>query len=575
MRTRLRRVLWPRWLRRPVRRWARRPFGRLVGHFLDKMVRGGQEDASSELELGAGAMLGLLAAPGAFTSLLMLDKYSAFLNWMRGHLRDDLYVTSLPDKYLFLAVAMAVTGIVTVLKWDQILPDTQDYLNFAPLPVSSRRILLANAAAILTAVLVVALDVNAVPAALFPMFVMAAARSTFADFAGFAAVHAVCVVLASVFSIASVFAILGTLSAALPRETFRAWSPWLRGILLLGLIALLLSGFAGATLVTHLHRHPDSAVRFLPSLWFLSLYQELQHRSSPALAPMARWAVTALPAVLATVIVSYGLSYRRRFAGVLEGGPRPSQQRVLRSVLWMLDRFAPRSAGFGRAAHAFIVRALLRNETHRLAIAVSVGLGWMVAFQDARGAALAAAYLLILGLRVAFELPAGVPANWVFRVALDPQQNETLGVARRVMLSFLTPLVLLPCLAVAWWQTGPGFAVGHALYVAALSVALMEVLLAGYRKVPLTCPMPGFRDNFLMLCLVQFLGFEVFTRGGESLEQWMWAQPWRFVLLPAAMAAAWRWNQRRLAEAREAGELEEGLTFENAAVRAVTRLDLG
>ena len=115
---------------------ARRPFGRLVAHFLQKLVRGGQDDASSELDLGAGALLGFLAAPGAFTSLLMLDKYSAFLNWMRGRLNDDLYVTSVPDKYLFLCVAMAVTGIVTVLKWDQLLPDTQDYLNLAPLPVS-------------------------------------------------------------------------------------------------------------------------------------------------------------------------------------------------------------------------------------------------------------------------------------------------------------------------------------------------------------------------------------------------------------------------------------------------------
>src|SRR3954453_21440702 len=199
MRMQLRRILLLPWARRPVRRWSRAPFGRLVGHFLTKLVRGGQDDAS-ELELGAGAMLGLLAAPGAFTSLLMLDKYSAFLNWMRGRLRDDLYVTSLPDKYLFLSVAMAVTGIVTVLKWDQILPDTQDYLNFAPLPIRSRRILLANAVAILTAVAVVALAVNAIPTVLFPMFVTAAARSTFGAFAGFAAAHLSCVLLASVFS---------------------------------------------------------------------------------------------------------------------------------------------------------------------------------------------------------------------------------------------------------------------------------------------------------------------------------------------------------------------------------------
>ena len=179
-------------------------------------------------------------------------------------------------------------------------------------------------------------------------------------------------------------------------------------------------------------------------MWFLALYQQLQHRATPVLAPLAGWALMGLGAALVTVVVSYGLSYRRRFAGVLEGGERPSEQRVLRIVLWFLDLFAPRTAGFGRAAHGFIVRALLRNETHRLAIAVAVGLGWMAAFQDPAGAALAAAYLLILGLRVAFELPAGVPANWIFRATLDPQQNETAGIARRVMLSFLTPLVLAP-----------------------------------------------------------------------------------------------------------------------------------
>ena len=77
-----------------------------------------------------------------------------------------------------------------------------------------------------------------------------------------------------------------------------------------------------------------------------------------------------------------------------------------------------------------------------------------------------------------------------------------------------------------------------------------------------------------MLCLLQFLGFVLFTLAGVAVERWMWAAPWRFALLPLAMWSAWHWNRRRLADAREAGELEEGLTFENSVVRAVTRLDL-
>ena len=52
---------WTRWWRRPGN-----AFPRLVEHFLARLVSGGQ-DANGEFELGAGALLGLLAAPGAFT----------------------------------------------------------------------------------------------------------------------------------------------------------------------------------------------------------------------------------------------------------------------------------------------------------------------------------------------------------------------------------------------------------------------------------------------------------------------------------------------------------------------------
>lgn len=544
------------------------PFGRLVAHFLQKMVR------ASDLDVGVGGLLGLLAAPGGFAAILMLDRYSAFLNWMRGHLRDDLYVTSIPDKYLFLAVAMAVTGIVTVLKWDQVLPDSQDYLNLAPLPLGSRRILLANATAICIAVLVVAFTVNAFASLTFPLLVTSAARAPLGAFFQFVWTHVLCMVLASMFSICSVFAVLGGAAAILPRNTFRAVSSWLRGAILLAFLALLLSGFAGRDLLRFLQHHPDSLTRFLPSLWFLSLYQVLQNRGTPLLHELAHYAAVALPSLLALTLVTYALSYRRRFVSVLESGRRPSRQRLLRVIFVVLDTFAPRGSGFARAGHRFIVRAMLRSESHRLVLAIALGLGWMAALQDARGAALSMAYLLILGLRVAFELPASVPSNWIFRVILDPRRAESPAVARRVIYSFLVPCVIVPAFVFVSWQEGPARAAAQAFLVAGLSACLAEFLLAGYRKFPLTCPLPGFRDNFLMLCLIQFVGYEFFTRAGAALDGWMWQEPWRYALLPAAMYTAWKWNQSRLAEAREAGELEEGLTFENPVISVVHSFDL-
>jgi len=359
------------------------------------------------------------------------------------------------------------------------------------------------------------------------------------------------------------------------------------------LLTLLPTGFAGTAVIRTVALHPHSLLRFLPPLWYLGLYQTLQHRATPWLTQLGRTGLWAILVVFGLMAVTYALSYRKRFAGVLEGGRRPSEQRLFALVLAVLGLFSKRAPGFQRAAHRFAIRALLRNETHRLAIAVSLGLGWLLASQYAasvlpavveRGstlpaiplleAPLVAAYLLILGLRIAIDLPAGVSANWIFRAALDSRENEALPVARRVMLGFLVPVVVVPDLIFSCWAWGLATAVFHILYLLAISISLIEVQLAGYRKVPLTCPMPGFRDNLLMLCLVQFLGFQLFTRAGAAMEYWMLDMPLKFLLVPAAMCGVWYWNRQRIAEAREAGELEEGVIFENAPVRAVERLNL-
>src|SRR6185295_8508752 len=124
----LRRILFPRFVRRPIRRALRRPFGRLVSHFLIRLVRGGK-DGSDGFELTLGPLLGILAAPGAMSCFVLLLKYSSLRNWLMGIHHVDVYAISLPEKHMYIAIAMAVCGIATVMKWDRLLPDSQDYLN--------------------------------------------------------------------------------------------------------------------------------------------------------------------------------------------------------------------------------------------------------------------------------------------------------------------------------------------------------------------------------------------------------------------------------------------------------------
>jgi hypothetical protein len=305
------------------------------------------------------------------------------------------------------------------------------------------------------------------------------------------------------------------------------------------------------------------------------MYQVLQHRSTPLLAGLARNVVPGFLAALTLALLSCGLSYRRRFAAALEGARRPSGRYVAAALLGGLDLFAAGANGFVSATHRFTVRALIRNESHRLCVAVAIGVGWLAGWPNGPLAApFSAGYVLILGLRLAFEMPAGAPAAWIYRAVLDPREHETLPVARRTICAFLAPLVLAPAFALAWWSAGFAAAAVHVVFLLALSLCATELQLTGYRKIPLTCPTPGFRDHLPMLCLLQFLGYEVFTRAGFALDQWIVPSPWRLLLVPLAMLAVWYWNRRRLQEAREAGEVEEGLTFENVQVPAVERLNL-
>ena len=184
------------------------------------------------------------------------------------------------------------------------------------------------------------------------------------------------------------------------------------------------------------------------------------------------------------------------------------------------------------------------------------------------------AYLLVLGLRLAFEFPTALSANWIFRSTLNCHEHGNLGTARRVILAFLTLFVLLPSFAVFSWLRSFPIAALQTVYVLATSLCLVEFLLSGYRKIPFTCPTPGFREDLPLWCFLHLVGFVGFTRIGAELERWILAEPVRFLLIPAAMSAAYFWNRVHLRNAREAGEIEEGLSFESCVRPELLRLEL-
>ena len=205
----------------PRSQWfADSPLYQLVKLKLRRILYSANAD-SEDMDAGIGVALTVLTLPGAFLSLLLFNKYGSLLRFLRGEVRFDPYAASLPDEYLFIVLAMLVSGGVALWKWDTVFPDRRDLFNIVPLPVHTRQIFVGSLLAILLFGAIFCIDVNAASAVLFPL-VVSASQESFLFFGKVALGHGVAIVTASLFTFASVFAIAGIFMAALPARLFQA-----------------------------------------------------------------------------------------------------------------------------------------------------------------------------------------------------------------------------------------------------------------------------------------------------------------------------------------------------------------
>jgi hypothetical protein len=559
-------IFWRRLALRAAR-LRERPFSRLTVHFIGAIVSTGAESGEDDIQFGIGGILALLGLPGAFTSILLFDKYSSLLRFFRRNFHFDAYAQSLPDKYLFVVLSMVITGIVTVLKWDKILPNRQDYDNLAPLPIRMRDIFLANLLAIVLIVSIFALDVSAASTILFPGVVMGE-RSSLAEYARFAGSHALSLFLASVFTFCACFSVMGILMALLPNNWFRKVSLYVRVLITACMLALLSTSFAVPMFI---QKRPDSWVRLLPSVWYLGLYQKLQGRVSPQLGLLGVLGLRAAAAAFAVALIGSALSYRRYFLRIPESSDTVSTNE---RWSWM---WSSRATGFRPACYRFCMKALLRSEKHCIFFGGFVGLGVVAASQtavsgkDLFSIPLILAYFVILGLRFVFEVPAELGANWLFKAILDSGKHESAAVARKLIWTFLLLLVIAPCLAGYSYVWGLQTGLLHTAYVAGASALLVEFLLLRFRKIPFTCSFPPFQDQLVPLFVVSLIGYYAFTAIGAGIERWMLADQVRFVGLPVLLAIAW-WTRRHLQE--DILEMDGSLIYQERVTAAVQRLNL-
>jgi hypothetical protein len=567
------------------RRWecfCRTPFGCLVRLFLGRMFHGGGEPGAEELDLGIGVTLILLAMPGVLVSLLMFEKYGSLIRFLRGQRAFDPFSATIPDEYFLIVLSMVVTGAASLWRWDALFLDRRDYTNLVPLPISLRRIFFGNLFAILAFAGLLTLVVNAASLVLYPIAVVGS-QSSFLVLAQFAIGHLVTVFTANAFSFFAVLALVGLLISLLPFRVFRRISMLARFLGGIALLLLLVSSFTVPYWLKTLSVGNAHRISVLPPISFLALARTVWGRGSDWFtASMFHSALAALGLAMVGAILAYTLSFRRLFVRIPEmadAGPLPRMHRFV-SLSGLLPRFMARSA-VDRAGYFFAARTLLRSDGHLQILLGFAALGLVAAAETLSSAKhvqnlfkgdrpsqeflslpFTLAFCILLGIRLAFEIPADLRANWIFRYLLDPEQHNARAIARRVLLAFslswLAPLAFF----VTWAFWGWAVALLHAIIFAASTVVLVELLLIRFRKLPFTCANPPFQSHSALIFVAYLFGFFIFSDSLPAMEHWAFFEPWQTIwfvpLLAVILAGVSQYRKRLL-------EMDKQLIFEEPA----------
>ncbi len=559
------------------------PFKTLVRHFIKRLAASEDEQGSGGMGFGLGAVLAILASPGAFAGIFLMGKYSTLLQWLRGEHVDPIR-RSPSDEYFFVILSMTITGLVMVARWNRLFPDRRDFFNLAILPIPIRNVFLANLVALIALAFLFGLDVNVVSAVLFPFFVTISIGSAEAFLrVGFA--HATTVLSASLFSFFAAFALVGLLMLFVPRRIFRPVSVAMRITLV---VVLLMEFFSNIFARLFEGRLPAGYMNWLPPYWFLGIYENMTGIASPHMAAMAHRAMLSLGAAGAISIMAYALCYRRLFLRLSEtfdaiaGSRALSRIRVPEPLLSLLFRSL-----FERACVSFAVKVLVRSEQHLMFLGAYLGVGLVIVAQNTLdivghggsdipepaylATPLLIAFLTSSGMRYVFDRPAALDANWVFRFALGESHPHPRTIGKKLILWATIPWEVLILLPFSIMRMGLLSGLLHTSFVILFTILFADFLLLRFRKIPFTCSAQLNIQQLLLQMIGTIFAVWAFVPAAAAIEKWALLMPARLVPLAGVLGCVWYLLARYRREADSDGP---SLKFEDGPDPAFELLKL-
>ena len=483
-------------------------FRTLVRHFFGRFFDKESLSPQGEPEAGVIQTLGILAAPSAF--FVLLFRPLTLVGWSLVAVR-----------YIFVSFSMIVMGFVMVFEWDALFPDRRDYQILTPQPLRLFTVFAAKAAALAVFLGIFLVDINFFGVLFWP------GVDGGKDFFGILWTHVVAVLAGGLFAALGIAALQGLLVTFLRGSLYRRASVALQTLLMAALVMLLfLTPLLGFRIQALVAAHSPWLHRF-PPFWFIGFYEYLRPATrNPDLRELGVVAIHALWIAAAIFLFTFLPGYRGHARRVLEtpvaGASGPGRLHRLASAL--LGRTLLRDP-VERAVFAFISATITRSMKHRLFLATYGGFGAAMAVMElgpgAHGSlalSLMLSFILVSGLRAAFNFPSELQANWAFQVSETAGLYPYLAAARKwIFACAIVPLFLVLLPVDLHWHT-PAAALYHTAYGLALSLLLMEILFFGFRKAPFTCAhFPG-KVNLTGLAVVYVFGFTAYSGTMAALE---------------------------------------------------------
>jgi hypothetical protein len=441
----------------------------------------------------------LAATPTTAMPLVFLKKYA----------HDQFYKPLGPemaaDRMILLTLSMMAIGVVGLVIWDGVFPDRRDVRILGPLPIKTRRFVVARLAAIGRVYVMFSTAICVLQSVLFGM-IASGYGAPVSRLHGIAA-HLVTVFLACTFVFCFLVAAQCLLLLLFGRRTALAASMVFQILFAISLVQLVVFlPDLGRVLREGGRSHEGlSAIAALPPTWFFGVYEVLAGTADAGAFALARIAVgsTLLSTALAIGLyaASYDLLSRRALEGAAPTRGRARQLALARAA--QLSRTVSRPLTV--AVRQFTVRTLTRSRSHRMMLAIYAGIALAfvissavsVAFRNGGGVwqpglamlsmPLIIQFLMLVALRVITSVPSEPKARWVFRAAEPADRPGALnGLGDTMMMLVVWPTVGFALLqGLLFWTVTA--AISHAVFCLVLGRLLAETLLLNTDKLPFAC----------------------------------------------------------------------------------------